>query len=62
MSLVDKRFTVEKRWLAIGQLRCCFYIYESNSVANNRRLLMLHGAVVAGQDTWSNIVSMLDGW
>jgi len=62
MSLVNKKYTIEKRCLEIGHLRCCFYIYESNSVANNRRMLMLHGAGVAGQDTWSNIISMLDAW
>ena len=62
MSLIDKRYTVEKRWLEIGQLRCRFFIYESNSIANNRRMLMLHGAGVAGQDTWSNIISMLEQW
>ncbi|EPJ48243.1 MAG: hypothetical protein OFPI_30090 [Osedax symbiont Rs2] len=62
MSLIDKRYTLEKRWLEIGQLRCRFFIYESNSVKNNRRMLMLHGAGVAAQDTWSNIISMLEGW
>ena len=62
MSLVDKRYRVEKRCLEIGQLRCCYYVYQSNSVTNNRQMLMLHGAGVGGQNTWVNIVAMLECW
>lgn len=39
-----------------------YRLYQNPEVTNGRRLVLLHGAGVAGIDTWSYIARMLDQW
>jgi pimeloyl-ACP methyl ester carboxylesterase len=39
-----------------------YRLYTNPDVKNGRRIVLLHGAGVAGMDTWSFIAKMLDQW
>jgi pimeloyl-ACP methyl ester carboxylesterase len=62
LKLLEKRYGITKQFLSIGDLQQCYYLFESKTQTNKSKLLMLHGAGVAGLDTWSNIIAMLDKW
>ncbi len=39
-----------------------YRLYRNKYQENNRRLLLLHGAGVAGKDTWEHIITHLHSW
>ena len=45
-----------------GDQQICYRLYENHYAAGARRLVLLHGAGVAGVDTWEHMLPFLKGW
>jgi predicted peptidase len=46
-------FTVEQREFHLPDQHIVYRLYRNPKIKSNRRLVLLHGAGVAGEDTWS---------
>ncbi len=53
---------IQKRELRLADQIITYRIYRNPKVQNGKRLVLLHGAGVAGEDTWVLIASMLTEW
>jgi pimeloyl-ACP methyl ester carboxylesterase len=53
---------IQKRELRLADQIITYRIYKNPLVQNGKRLVLLHGAGVAGEDTWVLIASMLTEW
>jgi len=55
-------FTVEKREFHLPDQHITYRIYRNTEILTQKRLVLLHGAGVAGVDTWDAIIAFLDHW
>ncbi len=55
-------FISQPGWLETDRQMIRYRLYRNKYQENNRRLLLLHGAGVAGKDTWEHIVMHLHSW
>jgi pimeloyl-ACP methyl ester carboxylesterase len=62
MTLLTKKYQVETLYLVTLDQRICYHLYKNLHNTNDKKMIMLHGAGVAGVDTWSNIISLLEHW
>ena len=53
---------IEQRELALPDQRIHYRIYRNPTVSSDRKLVLLHGAGVAGEDTWHAMTAFLDQW
>ncbi|MBY4675239.1 alpha/beta fold hydrolase [Marinobacterium arenosum] len=53
---------IEQRQLELPDQHLHYRIYRNPNVAGSRRLVLLHGAGVAGEDTWGMITAFLSHW
>lgn len=60
--MIEKYYQVQKCFIDIKDHNYCYHLYQSKTVNNQRALVLLHGAGVAGTDTWSNIIKLLCQW
>jgi len=60
--VIKKHYQVEKYHLDITGHRYTYRLYRRHDNDNQRCILLLHGAGVAGVDTWSNIIAKLTQW
>jgi len=60
--VVNKHYQVKKCQLDIAGHRYTYRLYRRHDNDNQRCILLLHGAGVAGVDTWSNIIAKLNQW
>jgi pimeloyl-ACP methyl ester carboxylesterase len=51
-----------RKTLTVDSQKITYHLYQNPNVKNGRRLVALHGAGVAGMDTWAAIVRFLDQW
>ena len=45
-----------------SEQRLCYRVYENHYDAGDRRAVLLHGAGVAGVDTWQHLLPFMQGW
>lgn len=55
-------FSVEKREFHLPDQHIVYRIYRNPDITCQRRLVLLHGAGVAGVDTWHAIIAFLGHW
>ena len=55
-------FKAEKNSFHLPDQHITYRIYRNPSVSDQRRLVLLHGAGVAGVDTWQAIITFLSHW
>lgn len=55
-------FSVQNSVFETAEQRISYRLYRNRYSEKGRRLLLLHGAGVTGEDTWDYIVSNLKGW
>lgn len=55
-------FSVEQREFHLPDQHIVYRIYRNPEVTTKRRLVLLHGAGVAGVDTWDAIIAFLTEW
>lgn len=55
-------FSVEKREFHLPDQHIKYRVYRNPDIASKRRLVLLHGAGVAGVDTWEHIILFLSYW
>lgn len=55
-------FKVETYSFHLPDQHITYRIYRNPSIAGQRRLVLLHGAGVAGVDTWQHIIAFLSHW
>ncbi|GGO85465.1 putative 2-succinyl-6-hydroxy-2,4-cyclohexadiene-1-carboxylate synthase [Marinobacterium nitratireducens] len=55
-------FKVETRRLDLPDQHLVYRLYRNPDIAGGRRLVLLHGAGVAGVDTWHALIASLDQW
>ena len=60
--MIDKKYHVQKYFIDISGHQYCYHYYQSRQITNQRAIMLLHGAGVAGVDTWSNIIKRLTQW
>ncbi len=53
---------VVNQQLQLADQQLYYRLYKKSGVAGGRRLVLLHGAGVAGEDTWGAMVAMLQQW
>lgn len=56
------RYTAEKRTLRLPDQVISYHLYRHPTQTNGQRLVLLHGAGVAGVDTWGALINCLDQW
>ncbi len=61
-NMINKRYQLQTHILQLPQINYCYHHYQNRKVDNGRCLILLHGAGVAGKNTWAPIVAMLDQW
>lgn len=52
----------EKQQLLVPDQRIVYRLYRNPNVTSSRRLVLLHGAGVAGQDTWEMLIQYTQQW
>ncbi len=55
-------FTVEQNEFHLPDQHIVYRIYRNPEIKPQRRLVLLHGAGVAGVDTWAGIIAFLGHW
>lgn len=55
-------FKVSTHQLRLPDQHIHYRLYKNTDITPSRRLVLLHGAGVAGEDTWDAIVAMLKHW
>ncbi|MGH1432160.1 MAG: alpha/beta fold hydrolase [Neptuniibacter sp.] len=55
-------FSVEKREFHLPDQHIVYRLYRNPEILSDRRLVLLHGAGVAGVDTWDAIIAFLTQW
>jgi pimeloyl-ACP methyl ester carboxylesterase len=55
-------YSVEQRTLNLPDQHLKYRIYRHSDAGNDRRLVLVHGAGVGGQDTWEMLQSFLLHW
>ncbi|NVK41268.1 MAG: alpha/beta hydrolase [Oceanospirillaceae bacterium] len=55
-------FKVETHRLNLPDQQLVYRLYRNPDIAGGRRLVLLHGAGVAGVDTWHMLIASLDQW
>ncbi|WP_286237797.1 alpha/beta fold hydrolase [Neptuniibacter halophilus] len=55
-------FSVEQREFHLPDQHIVYRLYRNPQIATSRRLVLLHGAGVAGVDTWEHIIAFLELW
>lgn len=55
-------FTLERNEFHLPDQHIVYRIYRNPAIKSKRRLVLLHGAGVAGVDTWEHIVAFLTHW
>lgn len=55
-------FSVDKQSLTLPDQHIVYRIYRNPDIKPSRRLVLLHGAGVAGVDTWEHITAFLTQW
>lgn len=55
-------FSVEKREFHLPDQHIVYRLYRNPEIESKRRIVLLHGAGVAGVDTWEHIVAFLEHW
>ncbi len=55
-------FRVEKREFHLPNQHITYRIYRNPDITGQRRLVLLHGAGVAGVDTWDAIIAFISQW
>ncbi|MEH6823603.1 MAG: alpha/beta hydrolase [Motiliproteus sp.] len=55
-------FSIQIEVLETAEQRISYRLYRNRYSGTGRRLLLLHGAGVAGEDTWGHLVNHLRGW
>jgi len=53
---------ITQREMRLPDQHIHYRIYRNPEVSNGRRLVLLHGAGVAGEDTWHALIAFLDQW
>jgi pimeloyl-ACP methyl ester carboxylesterase len=61
-QVINKHYQVKKCQLDIAGHLYTYRLYKRHDIDNQRCILLLHGAGVAGVDTWSNIIAKLTQW
>lgn len=61
-AIMNHPFTVEKREFHLPDQHITYRIYRNPEITTQRRLVLLHGAGVAGVDTWDAIVAFISQW
>lgn len=60
--MINRHYHVQKCQLNIAGNSYVYRLYKRMDNDNQRCILLLHGAGVAGVDTWSNIIAKLTAW
>lgn len=55
-------FSIEQREFHQPDQHIVYRLYRNPEISSKRRLVLLHGAGVAGVDTWEHIVAFLTHW
>ncbi|MBV0932135.1 alpha/beta fold hydrolase [Marinobacterium weihaiense] len=55
-------FDIQSSVLTLPDQHLSYRLYRNPDVAHDRRLLLIHGAGVAGRDTWHMLTAFLQGW
>ena len=55
-------FSVQTHQLETAEQRISYRLYRNRYAEQGRRLVLLHGAGVAGEDSWEHLVNHLQGW
>ncbi len=55
-------FTVTEREFHLPDQHIVYRLYRNPEIRGQRRLVLLHGAGVAGVDTWAHIIAFLQHW
>lgn len=55
-------FDIQSSILSLPDQQLAYRLYRNTGAAGDRRLLLIHGAGVAGQDTWHMLTAFLTGW
>ncbi|MEH6575810.1 MAG: alpha/beta hydrolase [Amphritea sp.] len=55
-------FKVSKHQFQVADQHIHYRLYKNHDIKPCRRLVLLHGAGVAGEDTWDAMVGMLQQW
>lgn len=55
-------FLVEQKEFHLPDQHIVYRIYRNPAIESKRRLVLLHGAGVAGVDTWGHIIAFLGYW
>ncbi|MFP8968391.1 alpha/beta fold hydrolase [Pokkaliibacter sp. CJK22405] len=58
----SSRFSVKVRSLALPDVKVTYRLYSRDDIAPSAKLLLLHGAGVAGELTWDAIIEHLEHW
>lgn len=59
---MDHPYTVDKHSFHLPDQHITYRIYKNKAIVPKRRLVLLHGAGVAGLDTWEFIIAFLSHW
>ncbi|PPC79405.1 alpha/beta hydrolase [Pokkaliibacter plantistimulans] len=60
--MTQQSYSVVRRSFSVSGVDVSYQIYTKNVASSSERLVLLHGAGVAGELTWSAIVEHLDHW
>ncbi|GAA0784962.1 alpha/beta fold hydrolase [Marinobacterium sediminicola] len=55
-------FDIEESTLLLPDQQLHYRLYRNRQVSSSRRLLLIHGAGVAGEDTWHMLIAFLTQW
>jgi len=55
-------FAISEHQLVLPDQQIHYRLYRHPTLRNGRRLLLIHGAGVAGEDTWHMLTAFLDQW
>lgn len=55
-------FSISTRHLHLPDQHITYRLYKNPNVESDRKLVLMHGAGVAGVDTWETIIAFLEHW
>lgn len=61
-SVMKHPFVVSEHLLTLPDQQLHYRLYRNPAIKEGRRLLLIHGAGVAGEDTWHMLTAFLEGW
>jgi len=62
LAAMKPHFSIHTAVLETADQRISYRLYRNRYSEQGRRLLLLHGAGVAGEDSWEHLVNHLQGW